>query len=312
MVMNVLEAIRLFHSIFDHLIARALDEFVHLSRQARTMLSFFVIHIHLGVLHFTQLAKKIEQKELELIQAFNAAHASGAASHLQTSSTANGDNVAMSPSSVNSPPQSLPTAAKSSSPSNGSVATGSSNGSPPSTNAMQSVPRQPLRSVMLHSSVERRIVGRSAALGMARMASLINAESAKLEEAARVGRFSPNSQPKDGKSRKGSFYAPPQDANDFTPIEDSANAPWRHPYPAMVADVLKLSSQQLHDEIWDQLIAVPRNDSELSLLMENFNVLLEGFGRMLHAVPGLGSYKQVLSDLENARDTAAFVATQNN
>jgi hypothetical protein len=79
----------------------------------------------------------------------------------------------------------------------------------------------------------------------------------------------------------------------------------------MVADALKLSSQQLHDEIWDQLIAVPRNDAELRLLMDNFNVLLEGFGRMLHAVPGLGSYKQVLTDLENARDTAAFVATQN-
>ncbi len=72
MVMNVIEAIRLFHNIFDHLIARALDEFVHLSRQGRTMLSFFVIHIHLGVLHFVQLAKRIEQKELELIQAFNA------------------------------------------------------------------------------------------------------------------------------------------------------------------------------------------------------------------------------------------------
>ena len=161
---------------------------------------------------------------------------------------------------------------------------------------------------MLHSSVERRIVGRGAALGMARMASLINAESAKLEEAAKIGRLSPNAKPADGKARKGSFYAPQQD--DFTPIEDSANAPWRHPYPAMVADSLKLSSHQLHDEIWDQLIAVPRNEGELRLLMDNFNVLLEGFGRMLHAVPGLGSYKQVLKDLENARDTAAFVATQ--
>ncbi|KAJ1018552.1 hypothetical protein NDA16_004834 [Ustilago loliicola] len=96
MVMNVLEAIRLFHNIFDHLIARALDEFVHFSRQGRTMLSFFVIHIHLGVLHFTQLAKKIEQKELELIQAFNAAANGGVGSPAKSG---------VSPMSVTSPPQ---------------------------------------------------------------------------------------------------------------------------------------------------------------------------------------------------------------
>lgn len=312
MVMNVIEAIRLFHNIFDHLIARALDEFEHLSRQARTMLSFFVIHIHLGVLHFTQLAKRIEQKELELIQAFNAAHGPSAVSSEKPTTPSNGVGVSFSPMSVSSPPHQQPSAGKNSSPSNGSAGTASSKGSPPVTDAMHSVPRQQLRSVMLLSSVERRIIGRSAALGMARMASLINAESAKLEEAAKIGRAATLSQPKDGKARKGSFYAPPKSADDFTPIEDSGNAPWRHPYPAMVADVLKLSSQQLHDEIWDQLIAVPRNDAELKLLMDNFNVLLEGFGRMLHAVPGLGSYKQVLSDLENARDTAAFVATQQN
>lgn len=300
MVMNVLEAIRLFHNIFDGLIARALDEFVHLSRQARTMLSFFVIHIHLGVLHFTQLAKRIEQRELELIQAFNAAHAASAASPPKTASSASNVNLSFSPLTVNSPQVGGLT---SPTPSAGAQGSGSSNGSPPSTTNQQ------LRSVMLHSSVERRIVGRAAALGMSHMAALINTECAKLEQATRIGRLSPK--PQDGKSRKGSFYGPPQQADDFTPIEDSASAPWRHPYPAMVADALKLSSQQLHDEIWDQLIAVPRNDAELRLLMDNFNVLLEGFGRMLHAVPGLGSYKQVLTDLENARDTAAFVATQN-
>ncbi|SPO31863.1 uncharacterized protein UTRI_06700 [Ustilago trichophora] len=323
MVMNVIEAIRLFHNIFDHLIAKALDEFVHLSRQARTMLSFFVIHIHLGVLHFTQLAKKIEQKELELIQAFNAAN--GATHGGKGSSNGNGGgvNVSFSPMSMSSPPTG---GKKGSSPSQTNGSGGSSNGSPGSAstspaNAIPSVPQQQLRSIMLLSSVERRIIGRSAALGMARMASLINAESVKLEASAKIGRASPPPPATDGKSRKGAFYrrrsgpSSPSSSSasqetEFTPIEDSANAPWRHPYPAMVADVLKLSSQQLHDEIWDQLIAVPRNESELNLLMDNFNVLLEGFARMLHAVPGLGSYKKTLSDLENARDTAAFVATQ--
>ncbi|KAJ9477249.1 hypothetical protein PHBOTO_006475 [Pseudozyma hubeiensis] len=309
MVMNVIEAIRLFHNIFDHLIARALDEFVHLSRQARTMLSFFVIHIHLGVLHFTQLAKRIEQKELELIQAFNAAHGqagSPAKSTPSSSGAGAGVNISFSPMAVSTPQE---TKVKVASPGNGSVGTaGSSHGSPPSHPATG---QHQLRSVMLLSSVERRLIGRSAALGMARMASLINAESAKLEHATKIGRLSPAQPTKDGKSRKGSFYAPPQSAQDFTPIEDSANAPWRHPYPAMVADVLKLSSQQLHDEIWDQLIAVPRKEDELGLLMQNFDVLLEGMGRMLHAVPGLGSYKEVLESLENARDTARFVASQN-
>uniref|UniRef100_V5EX52 Zn(2)-C6 fungal-type domain-containing protein n=1 Tax=Kalmanozyma brasiliensis (strain GHG001) TaxID=1365824 RepID=V5EX52_KALBG len=278
MVMNVIEAIRLFHNIFDHLIARALDEFVHLSRQGRTMLSFFVIHIHLGVLHFVQLAKRIEAKELELIQAFNAGGGSG------KSSPSSG----VSPMTTSSPSGTSPKGA-------------TGGGSPPKPTRPQ------LRSNMLLSAMERRMIGKSAALGMARMASLINAESSKLESAARVGRLTPT--PSDGKRRKGSFYASP--VEDFTPIEDSANAPWRHPYPAMVADVLKLSSQQLHDEIWDQLIAVPRDEVELKVLMDNFNVLLEGFGRMLHAVPGLGSYKKTLGDLENARDTAAFVASQN-
>lgn len=288
MVMNVIEAVRLFHNIFDKLIARALDEFVHLSRQGRTMLSFFVIHIHLGVLHFTQLAKRIEQKELELIQMFNAGQGALGASEGKAM------DVSVSPLAVNSPP---------------SVQQG---GSPTGTHAASagSPHTQPrLRSLMLLSSVERRQIGRSAALGMARMASLINAESVKLEQASRQGCLSPHTQPQDGKPRKGRIYSSSQ-TTDYTPIEDSANAPWRHPYPAMVADVLKLSSQQLHDEIWGQLIAVPRNEAELELLMRNFNVLLEGFGRMLHAVPGLGSYKKVLGDLERARDTAAFVASQ--
>lgn len=306
MAMNVIEAIRLFHNIFDHLIARAMDEFIHLSRQARTMLSFFVIHIHLGVLHFTQLAKKIEQKELELIQAFNAANGGVGSPAKSTSSSNGGVNISFSPMAVSSPTQTQP-AGKGTSPSNSEE---SSYNSPASILAMQNVPHQQLRSLMLHSSVERRLIGRSAALGMARMASLINAESAKLEETAKLGRNSAKAQPKDGKVRKGSFYASPQAVKDFTPIEDSANAPWRHPYPAMVADVLKLSSQQLHDEIWDQLIAVPRNEAELDLLMRNFNVLLEGFRRLLHAVPGLGSYKGELESLENARDTAQFVASQ--
>ncbi|SJX66637.1 uncharacterized protein SRS1_16858 [Sporisorium reilianum f. sp. reilianum] len=281
MVMNVIEAVRLFHNIFDKLIARALDEFVHLSRQGRTMLSFFVIHIHLGVLHFTQLAKRIEQKELELIQLFNA----GVAAEGKAA------DVAFSPLHAGSP-----SAAQQQQQQKGA--------SPPN-----AAPRQ-LRSLMLLSSVERRQIGHAAALGMARMASLINAESTHLEHAAKAGRLSPHSRPQDGKSRKGRFYATPPTPHDYTPIEDSANAPWRHPYPAMVADVLKLSSQQLHDEIWDHLIAVPQNEGEVALLMDNFNVLLEGFGRMLHAVPGLGSYKGVLGELVNARDTAAFVASQ--
>lgn len=299
MVMNVLEAIRLFHNIFDGLIARALDEFVHLSRQARTMLSFFVIHIHLGVLHFTQLAKRVEGKELELIQAFNALNAgSGAQGALGGPATPAGS-VGLTPMSMS---VSSPSVGKGVS----SPAGTNSTGSP----ASASGAAPPLKSVMLHSSVERRIVGRSAALGMARMAGLINEESSRLESATLTGRLTPLTPQKDGKSRKGSFYAPAQPADSYTPIEDSANAPWRHPYPAMVADSLKLSSQQLHDEIWDQLIAVPRNEKELETLMGGFNVLLEGMGRMLHAVPGLGSYKKVLEDLRNARDTARFVASQ--
>lgn len=142
------------------------------------------------------------------------------------------------------------------------------------------------------------------------MASLINAESASLKAAAKIGRQPNPRAPNDGKKRKGSFYASNAEGNDFTLIEDSANAPWRHPYPAMVADSLKLSSQQLNDEIWDLLIAVPRNEAELEELMSAFEVLLEGFGRMLHAVPGLGGYKGTLDDLRNARDTARFVASQ--
>ncbi|TKY86900.1 hypothetical protein EX895_004188 [Sporisorium graminicola] len=294
MVMNVIEAVRLFHSIFDKLIARALDEFVHLSRQGRTMLSFFVIHIHLGVLHFVQLAKRLEAKELELIQVWNAG---------QVAPDGKGTDVAFSPLEMGSPASAKKSGSPMSTASNAAAAGASPQSVPP--------PRQ-LRSVMLLSSVERRQIGRSAALGMARMASLINAESANLEQASKIGRLSPQTRPpKDGKSRKGRFYATNSSSTpDYTPIEDSANAPWRHPYPAMVADVLKLSCQQLHDDIWDQLIAVPRNEGELTLLMDNFNVLLEGFARMLHAVPGLGSYKKVLSDMENARDTAAFVASQ--
>ena len=249
MVMNVIEAIRLFHNIFDKLIARALDEFVHLSRQGRTMLSFFVIHIHLGVLHFVKLAKRIEEKELELIQAVN-----GKAEGVEGRSNLTGGHA--------------------------------------------------IRSVMLLSSVERRQIGRTAALGMARMAALINAESTTLERDSKVGRLS--SQPT--LRRNSTFYS--SSPHDYTPIEDSANAPWRHPYPAMVADVLKLSAHQLHDEIWDLLITVPRNELELTVLMHNFNVLLEGMARMLHAVPGLGSYKEVLAELERARDTARFVASQ--
>ncbi|KAJ1021016.1 hypothetical protein NDA13_005644 [Ustilago tritici] len=302
MVMNVLEAIRLFHNIFDHLIARALDEFVHLSRQGRIMLSFFVIHIHLGVLHFTQLAKKIEQKELELIQAFNASITANAGGGSPEKT------VAVSPMSVTSPtpPAQQQGGGKASPP----TTSPSSATSPSSTAALSGVPKTHLRSTMLHSSVERRIVGRQAALGMARMASLINAESASLKAAAKIGRQPNPRASNDGKKRKGSFYAPNAEGNDFTQIEDSANAPWRHPYPAMVADSLKLSSQQLNDGIWDLLIAVPRNEAELEESMSAFEVLLEGFGRMLHAVPGLGGYMGTLDDLRNARDTARFVASQ--
>ncbi|PWY98390.1 hypothetical protein BCV70DRAFT_164898 [Testicularia cyperi] len=319
LVMNILEAVRLFHSIFDGLIAKALDEFAHLSRQARTMLSFFVIHIHLGVLHFIRLAKRIEQKELEFIQAFNALNLNaGSEAASSTSPMSNGTSPSQQNGTNGNGSASASAAGSFSlsgvfSPTNTNTASMSSSGSPPAT-AGGPAAQKPLRSKMLDSSVERRLVGRSAALGMARVAALVNAECVKLEEASRLGRMGPKAPPKDGKARKGSFYDPNAASNGsltLSPIEDSSNAPWRHPYPVMVADALKLSAQQLHDEIWDQLIAVPRNDGELKLLMSNFNVLLDGFNRLLHAVPGLGSYKSTLNDLENARDTASFVATQN-
>ncbi|KAN0064193.1 hypothetical protein ACQY0O_003360 [Thecaphora frezii] len=282
LVENVLESIRLFHSIFDGLITKALDDYFSLTRQARSMLAMFVLHIHLGVLHFIRLAKDLEQKEVDLVEQFNSLSLGNSVDRLRSAGLA-------------------PSAAPSSSLS-AAFGTDSFKGSPetvPNPNSEPSTTFPPLKSKMMTTSQTRRVVGKQAAVGLARITRLMTLESTHLEQSLA------NSNGFDQESP-----ALADSIGSSSPVEASATAPWRHPYPLLLADALRLAAQQLHDEIWDQLLAVPRDLAETTATLGHLDTCLDGLTRLLHSVPALNGHRQSLEELRSARDTAAFVATQ--
>ena len=242
----------------------------------------FVIHIHLGVLHFIRLTKDMEQKEAELVQLLDQLK-------LDDSPT----------TAASGMPTQTDSAMPSLSPNNG-VSIGSQQHLPSRAGQGSTVkPR------MTRTSLQRRIVGREAAAGVARVAKLLTIESSMRE---RISKQTPSeSNNSSTHRRKNSLYMGNDGRDD---IEDSATAPWRHPYPILAADALQLAAQQLHDEVWDQLLTIPRNNQELTDTLGHLDTCLDSLTRLLHSVPALESYRKSLHDLKNARDTAAYVATQ--
>ncbi|PWN53078.1 hypothetical protein IE53DRAFT_384465 [Violaceomyces palustris] len=129
---------------------------------------------------------------------------------------------------------------------------------------------------LLSTSQERRQVGREAAEGIATLASLVNMESARLAAASTPG--------------------------------NKGHAPWRHPYPILFADALRMASSNLNDAVWNEILACPRDEVAVQAALGYLDCCVEGLERLHHAVPALKSYSVGVDELRAAKEAAAYVA----